>query len=233
MKPFAGFTQSNTHPISIPAQFFTELLTGFDHVAEIKLVLYAFWFIGRQEQKIPFVTFKDFAGDSILVNSLGSEVKGGITSLREALDRVVEKGIFLKSQSDDDANKIIYFLNSPQGKAAFKAFQQGKWAPGENDRSIISLDMERPNIFRLYEENIGPLTPLIADTLSDAENNYPPGWIQDAIDIAVKNNVRRWKYIEAILQSWLEKGRNGTNQSNTQKDYRRYIEGEHGEVGEY
>jgi len=36
---------------------------------------------------------------------------------------------------------------------------------------------ERPNIFKLYEENIGPLTPLIADALKDAEKTYPPEWV--------------------------------------------------------
>ena len=30
-------------------------------------------------------------------------------------------------------------------------------------------------IFRLYEENIGPLTPLIAETLGEAEDTYPRG----------------------------------------------------------
>ena len=64
----------------------------------------------------------------------------------------------------------------------------------------MALDVERPNIFRLYEENIGPLTPLIAEMLRDAEKTYPADWIEEAFKIAVENNVRRWRYIEAILR---------------------------------
>jgi len=59
----------------------------------------------------------------------------------------------------------------------------------------------------LYEENIGPLTPLIADALKDAEELYYADWIVDAISLAVKNNKRNWKYCEAILKRWKEEGR--------------------------
>jgi DnaD/phage-associated family protein len=66
---------------------------------------------------------------------------------------------------------------------------------------------EPPNVFKLYEENIGPLTPLIADALKDAEEIYSAGWIAEAIDLAAKNNKRSWKYAEAILKRWKEEGR--------------------------
>ena len=56
-------------------------------------------------------------------------------------------------------------------------------------------------MFKLYEENIGPLTPLIADALKDAEEIYSSEWIADAIELAVKNNKRNWKYCEAILNA--------------------------------
>jgi DnaD/phage-associated family protein len=62
-------------------------------------------------------------------------------------------------------------------------------------------------VFKLYEENIGPLTPLIADALKDAEETYTAGWVADAIEMAVKNNKRNWKYCEAILKRWKEEGR--------------------------
>jgi DnaD/phage-associated family protein len=95
------------------------------------------------------------------------------------------------------------------------------------------LDIIKPNIFRLYEENIGPLTPLIADSLRDAQQTYPEEWINEAIQIAVGNNVRRWNYIERILSRWQEEGRDGTDRRNTQEDYKRYLKGEYGEFGRH
>ena len=91
----------------------------------------------------------------------------------------------------------------------------------------------KPNIFKLYEENIGPLTPLIADALRDAEESYPEEWIEEAIRIAVANNVRRWNYIDRILTRWQEEGRDGTDRRNNQEDYRRYLKGEYGEFGSH
>jgi DnaD/phage-associated family protein len=82
-----------------------------------------------------------------------------------------------------------------------------------------------PNIFQLYEENIGPLTPMLADTLREAETAYPAAWIEEAMRIAVENNVRRWRYVEAILNSWKEEGRDEQDRRDTEKDRRRYIEG--------
>ena len=66
----------------------------------------------------------------------------------------------------------------------------------------MSAPLDRPNVFKLYEENIGPLTPMIADALKDAETIYSIEWIAEAIELAVKNNKRNWKYSEAILKRW-------------------------------
>ena len=68
---------------------------------------------------------------------------------------------------------------------------------------------EHPNIFKLYEANIGILVPMIAETLREAEQKYPYLWIQRAVQIAVNNNKRNWHYIEAILKRWSVDGMDG------------------------
>jgi DnaD/phage-associated family protein len=99
----------------------------------------------------------------------------------------------------------FYFLNSPRGRAAAETFARNQInAPEESGLSAPPI--ERPNIFKLYEENIGPLTPIIAETLKDAEQTYPPEWVSEALEIAVKSNKRNWKYMEAILRRWKEEG---------------------------
>jgi DnaD/phage-associated family protein len=93
---------------------------------------------------------------------------------------------------------------------------------------------ERPNIFKLYEENIGPLTPLIADALKDAEQTYAPEWVAEALEIAVKNNKRNWRYVEAILKRWKVEGHaKKQDRQNAQEDGRRYVEGEYAEYIEH
>jgi DnaD/phage-associated family protein len=62
------------------------------------------------------------------------------------------------------------------------------------------------NIFRLYEENIGPIKPMLADELKDYEERHPYRWIAKAFKIAVDNNKRRWSYVRAILDRYEEEG---------------------------
>jgi DnaD/phage-associated family protein len=75
----------------------------------------------------------------------------------------------------------------------------------------IQVQIERPNIFVLYEQNIGLLSPLLADELKDAADQYPAEWIEAAFREAVQHNKRKWSYIRAILRRWETEGRQSWN----------------------
>ena len=221
MASFVGFPSGKVHMTPIPDPFFSELLPEINHLGELKVTLYAFWFLDHLEAPVRFLTHADFAGEERLVKGLGAD------GLADALERAVQRGTLLRAQvGNSSLEEAFYFLNTPRGRAAVQAIQNGEWRPDVEEHPPVSLDVERPNIFRLYEENIGPLTPLVADMLRETEQTYHFEWIEEAIRIAVQNNVRRWKYVEAILRSWQEEGRDGTNRRDSEKDRRRYIEGE-------
>jgi DnaD/phage-associated family protein len=65
---------------------------------------------------------------------------------------------------------------------------------------------ETSSIFEVYQNEIGMLTPFIADALEDWEKDIPAKWIADAIHEAAANNKRNWKYVEAILKRWKAQG---------------------------
>jgi DNA replication protein len=176
----------------IPDLFFRRLLKEITAIEELKLTLYALWRYEHMDAAFGALAEADFAP---------SDLGLSLEDIRLGLHAAVERGSLLSSQH---AGQVLYFLNSPDGHAAAEAFaRSGLPAAG----SLGSAPLERPNIFRLYEENIGPLTPLIADALIDAEAAYSPEWVADAIDLAVKHNKRNWKYSEAILKRWKEEGR--------------------------
>jgi DNA replication protein len=77
--------------------------------------------------------------------------------------------------------------------------------------SNVQVQVERPNIFVLYEQNIGLLSPLIAEDLKDAADQYPAEWIEAAFREAVQHNKRKWTYIRAILRRWETEGRQSWN----------------------
>lgn len=224
MPSFSGFPGGKVRITPLPAVFFTDLLAQVDHLGELKVTLYAFWFLDRQEGTLRFIRFGDFAADERLLVGLAPEKSARAVALTDALNRAIRRGTLLASSPD--LPEAVFFLNSPRGRAALKALQEGTWLPDEQTHVDAALAQERPNIYRLYEENIGPLTPLIADTLRDAEAVYPAEWIEEAISRAVQNNARNWRYISAILTSWKEKGRDDTYRRDAQKDRRRYLEDE-------
>src|SRR5690606_37951959 len=100
----------------------------------------------------------------------------------------------------------LYFINSQLGRAAVEQIERGGWLPGFAD-APVEIIPPRPNIFRLYEDNIGPLTPMIADTLKDAEKEYPASWLEEAIRIAVENNARSWRFVQVVLERWRREGK--------------------------
>ena len=75
----------------------------------------------------------------------------------------------------------------------------------------IQVQIDRPNIFVLYEQNIGLLSPLLADELKDAADQYPAEWIEAAFLEAGQHNKRKWSYIRAILRRWETEGRQAWN----------------------
>lgn len=190
MTEFSGFTDSETFT-QLPDSFFRQLLKEVGDADELKVTLYALWRMAHLEGPFHALCETDFDVTDLGLSQL---------EIRSGLDKAVARGSLLKSQHEKD---VFYFLNSPRGRAAAEAFANGNW---RESGKVYSAPLERPNLFKLYEENIGPLTPLIADALKDAENSYPAEWIADAIGLAVKNNKRSWKYAEAILKRWKEEG---------------------------
>ncbi len=188
MKKFPGFSDQETFT-PLPDSFI-RLLGALDDPDEIKVTLYALWHVAHMEGPFHALQLPDFEP----LSRTPDEVRAG-------LDKAVARGTLIRAQRDPE---VFYFLNSPRGRAASEAIRNGIWHP--HDKPASGPPRERPNIFRLYEENIGPLTPLMADALKEAEQTYPAGWIAEAIQIAVERNKRNWKYAEAILKRWKEEG---------------------------
>ena len=210
---FKGFTDSETFT-QLPDSFF-QLLKEINDADELKVTLHLLWRVEHMDSP-----FRALSEDDFDVKALGLSAE----EITRGLVKAVKRGSLLRAEK----GKSVYFLlNSPRGRAGAQAIESGKWNP----QDIHSASpMERPNIFKLYEENLGPLTPLIADMLKEAEELYREEWLEEAFTIAVKNNKRNWKYIEAILKRWKEEGKNGKkDQQNSEKGSERYTDSQFSE----
>lgn len=226
MSPFSGFNSAKTKTTPVPAAFFSDLLPEINDLGELKVTLHAFWTLGLQEGDLRYLTQDDFLKDEKFSASFGKTLKEANTKIVKALESAIRRGTLLTAQAGDE---VLYFLNSPRGRAAMEGMSKGGWIPDLSAHSNGKIEANRPNIFLVYEQNIGPLTPLIADELEEAEKNYPADWINDAVKIAVTKNVRNWRFIEAILRSWKEKGRDEKDQRSTKENRKRDSEGEFGD----
>jgi DnaD/phage-associated family protein len=218
MNKFKGFTDSETFT-QLPDTFFHRVLKEIDDASELKVTLYFLWRVEHMEGPFRALNRMDFG-----VKDLGLAAE----EITHGLEKAVKRGSLLKIQKE---TAVYFLLNSPRGRAGLQAIDSGQWNP---KTGITAPPVERPNIFRLYEENIGPLTPLIADALKDAEDLYSAEWVGDAIELAVTNNKRSWKYSEAILKRWKEEGR-GEKQDrrDPEKDHRKYLEGKYSDYIEH
>jgi DNA replication protein len=228
---FKGFQDSKDAMIRIPGVFFDQLLPFMDNLAELKLVLYFFWRIERSEGDFRYLDKNSLLQDDKFLMGLDTDPDSQRSTLDNALNSSVKKGILLPAiLIKEGAQTEIFFINSTKGRAAVKAIQNGEWQHFETIPTAQEWIQAAPNIYKLYEENIGLLTPLIADKLRDAENEYPEQWISEAITIAAERNKRNWSYINAILHRWQEGGRDERkDRKNLEKDWQRYFEGEFNE----
>jgi DnaD/phage-associated family protein len=226
---FKGFPQGKSRLVPVPGLFFQELLPQIDHLGELKVTLYLFWRLDRMEGTFRYLRKADLLEDEKFLQGMCPEQSQAVAYIEDSLRRAVERGTLLRAElpPTDEGPQELYFLNSPKGRAAVKAIAQGQWRFTGDELQPAAIREDVPNIFRLYEEHIGPLTPMIAEDLREAEDSYPPEWVEAAIREAVENNARNWRYILAILERWREKGRDERkNRRDTEKDRRRYAEWE-------
>jgi len=207
MARFDGYRSGKQRIVLVPAQFFSELLPLVDSLDELRVCLYFFWRLERMEGEFRFLRIADIQEDPKFMALLGEDPQA---ALQASLDAAVTHGALLSGAlpaRQGETGETYYFVNSPRGRAAVEAIQRGEWRTPANLPAGLDLSLDHPNIYRLYEENIGPLAPMIAETLRDAEQTYPMTWIEEALRLAVEHNKRSWRYVAAILERWKQEGR--------------------------
>lgn len=224
---FQGFP-TPTQATAVPEAFFAEILPRLTSVEEIKLFLVVLRRIRGRKGAIRFVTAHELA-DAPELGELTDATDPG-----EAVPRVmadfVRAGVFLKVElANGDA---AYFVNDSEGRRAAERVKAGDAALSPQPvRARPEEPASQPGeIFRLYEDTIGPIPGAgIAQELSEAEQEYPAGWIREAFQEAAAQNARRWAYVRSILRNWRDRGRgDGTTERRPAKD--RYRGGEYGQV---
>jgi DnaD/phage-associated family protein len=194
--------------LCIDEGLFRDILPRIRDLAELKAVLYVAYIGARTGEHT--VSMDALMEPAVLRDIAGLDSPDPAEErLKAGLDRAVADGSLLRLMRHKGRGADVAFVLGTDGNARMvRRLMDG------DDAAASLLDVEdgmevtvyRPNVYSLYERSIGPLTPLVAERLRDAERSYPRAWIEQAVREAVQYNRRNWRYIEAILARWEETG---------------------------
>ena len=198
--------------VLLPESLFTQAIPEIDDIAELKVILCFFYLLHHKQGHHEFITHGELLSYCIPV--IGKQ--GFHSGLRSAMKR----GVILSVGKDVNGRREnVYFAN--------------KEAIDRASHVIIPKQATQPlNIFALYEQNIGLITPLVAEELKEAVKVYPAQWIEEAFREAVNMNKRSWKYISRILERWASDGKDsGEYRQGIKKgSANKYIKGRYGHL---
>lgn len=198
--------------VLLPESFFTQAIPEIDDIAELKVILCFFYLLHHKQGHHEFITHEELLSYCIPV--IGKQ--GFHSGLRSAMKR----GVILSLGKDVNGRREnVYFAS--------------KEAIDRASHGITPKQVTQPlNIFALYEQNIGLITPLVAEELKEAVKVYPAQWIEEAFREAVNMNKRSWKYISRILERWASEGKDsGEYRQGIKKgSANKYIKGRYGHL---
>ncbi len=212
--------------IRLPAEVFSRLLPAIDDLAELKLTLVALSTLRQKEGDKRYLRHQELLGNADLMRGLAAV--DADTDAREileaALERALNRGALLSAQIETGGEpRRLYFINDERGSELQRQAQSGQWRPAVADE--IEVLPPRPTLFAVYEENIGVLTPMLAEAINEAQASYPRDWIEDAIRYAVERNARSWRYISKVLEAWQQEGRSRETSGRLPRGPRSYTAG--------
>jgi DnaD/phage-associated family protein len=200
-------------PIPVPRSFFERHLVRIRDIAALKVLLSIYERVADFDVAEQYVAEEALFADRLLLDGLRwtATTRPPIGEIRRGIDLLVAHDAIVRICVEENNDSTFWLMpKEPENVSRLNSVIHGDAPfPFRSSQAVAQprVAIERPNVFRLYEQNIGMLTPLIADQLIEAIELYPERWIEDAIGEAVSLNRRNWRYIQRILQRWETEGR--------------------------
>jgi DnaD/phage-associated family protein len=146
-----------------------------------------------------------------------------------AIEAASDRGILLVA-GDHNGENHIYLNTEPVRRALVRQGIDLTTTDRSTKRPETwpDTDAAKPklNAINFYEQNIAPVTPVVAENIHAALEEHSEDEVLLAIRNAAEANVRSWNYIAAILRRWATEGRpeelddegDGTTRRDLQKD---------------
>jgi len=205
---FSGFHRKVRY-VPVPGPLLGPLLEQIDDLAELKCTLRLVALLHQKRGHPRFVSLGELQADRILARSMPVDTEPASEKIEAGIGRAVERGTVVVADVEQNGSRQqLFALNTEADRTAMEKLSDSTSPVGVPPvQEPWEEPPNRPNIYGLYEQNIGLINPMIADELREAEELYPVDWIEDAFREAVGHNKRSWKYIARILERWEQEGR--------------------------
>ncbi len=227
--PFTGFTTDKL--VGLPPELFSEVIPAITLPSELKVTLHVFYRLSRTRGAPPRrVSWDELLADRTLKRGLRavSKLRPPEELLAEGIEAAVRRTSLLHIAIPDEGRSVSWYVVNTAANRLW-AEQAGAAARALDPQQQV-VD-ERPGVIALYEQNIGLVTPMLLDELREAEEQYPPHWIEDAMREAVRANARSWRYIRKVLERWAANGRQlPADRPERPIDIEKYTNGQYGDL---
>ncbi len=236
MNEFSGFPARQQFT-AVPNAVFSAVLPRIADIVELKVLLHFLALAYAKKGVLRALSLNELLNDPALVEDLREPPACLAEKVPQALAALEAKNVLTHAAfTQDGQTQELYALNSEANRAALAKARLGELPPPEVNAGAVAPEAAKQpaaDVFSLYEQNIGILTPLIAEELKEAQMHYPQNWIADAIKEAVNLNRRNWRYIARILEGWSTEGKDsGTHRGHIKAatDPDKYVRGKYGHM---
>ena len=156
---FEGFPRRMRYT-PVPNPLFGPLLEQIDDLDELKCTLRVVWLLHNKRGYPRALTLGELEADRVLAKALSEPGGQHRRRMRLALDKAVARGTLVRaSVRNGSGSERVYALNTGEARALAAAGPSGTVRGAELRPGTPGPTAERPNIFALYEDNIGMLSP--------------------------------------------------------------------------
>jgi DnaD/phage-associated family protein len=220
---------------AIPNVFFATVLPSLRAPGDLLAFLWVARIVQEQRGEAVFATADQVWAQYGAAESFET-LGGGRAGLERGLAACTEAGALLALRlTGPGGEETVYFVNNPASRRSVARARAGELRLKPETVAMPIPVEARPGIFRLYEEHVGTITPLVGERLLEAAEMYPPEWIEDAFREAAEMNARNWRYVDRILKNWSQEGRTRerTEGDSFEDRKQRYLGGSLGHVARY